>query len=374
MGIQTRRRDFLKYTAGLAGLAALGPLGRPIAAAAQAAGAPVQVAEVDRLDIRVVIDASHDIFQRPRTIAGVTATPIGNPGGAFRVLHNQWGLSLWVESQAAEEKRTVLIDFGYTPEALINNLDIIGLDPALIEAAVVSHGHYDHFGGLEGLVEAYQRILRPGLRLYAGGEDVFCLRVGSSNQLTDSGAIDRRILEQYGVEVVLATEPALVADHGFTSGEIERRTSEVVLGNGQVFFGTREDGLGCDASSYAEAGELGEVVRDTHRHEHATSYNVRDRGLVVVTSCGHSGIVNSALQARDASGVGKVHALVGGFHLGPAEPDYLRQVLGEIRALDPDVIIPMHCSGANFVQAIREEMPDKLLESSTGNLFTFGAA
>lgn len=369
---QASRRNFLRYSGALAGVAAVGGFGRIGPAAA--ATSPLSVPVVDKLSIQVLIDASHDIFARPVTVGGVTSTPAGNPGGQFRVLHNQWGLSLFVESQLGDEQRVVLVDAGYTSPALRNNIEILGVDPARIEAIVVSHGHFDHFGGLEGFVEGFRDVLGDGVKLYVGGEDVFCLRVGGSNQLTDSGAINRAALDALGVEIVLANDPAIVAGHAFTTGEIERRTAERVLGNGQVFLGTREDGLGCRPESYAAADAIGQVVRDEHVHEHATSYHVKDRGLVVITSCGHVGIVNSALQARHASGVEKVHAIVGGFHLGPADDAYLREVLAEIRALDPDVVIPMHCSGANFVQAVREELPGKLLESSTGSRFTFGEA
>jgi 7,8-dihydropterin-6-yl-methyl-4-(beta-D-ribofuranosyl)aminobenzene 5'-phosphate synthase len=114
-------------------------------------------------------------------------------------------------------------------------------------------------------------------------------------------------------------------------------------------------------------------VPDEHLHEHATCFNVRDRGLIVISSCGHVGIVNSAKQAQEVSGVQKVHALVGGFHLGPAPADYLAQVIAEIKTLDPDVIVPMHCSGENFIRAVREQLPDKLLVSYTGARLTFGA-
>ncbi len=102
-------------------------------------------------------------------------------------------------------------------------------------------------------------------------------------------------------------------------------------------------------------------------------FNVKDKGLVVFSSCGHAGIVNSALQAREVSGVEKIHALVGGFHLGPAPADYLNQVIGEIKTLNPDVIVPMHCSGDNFTRAVREQLPEKLLVSTTGSRLVFGA-
>lgn len=371
------RRNFLNYSAALAGSAAVGSLILPGGVRSTSAAALVEVPAVDKLDIRVLIDASHDIFQRPTEIAGVRSTPAGNVNGGDyrRVLHNQWGLSLFVESAAGDDRRKILIDFGYSKEALLNNIELLGVDPSGVEAIVISHGHYDHFGGLVGFVERFRDVLADDVRLVAGGEDNFCLRVRgpSEAQITDSGAPDRAALDALKVDIVLAEKPTVVARHAFTTGEIERRTAEYVLGNGQVYFGVREDGLGCDASAYVEEDRLGQVVKDEHRHEHATSFHVRDRGLVVIGSCSHTGIVNAALQARAVSGIEKVHAIVGGFHLGPAPDDYLRTVIGEIRALDPDVIIPMHCSGANFVEAVRQELPGKLLESSTGSLFSFGA-
>jgi 7,8-dihydropterin-6-yl-methyl-4-(beta-D-ribofuranosyl)aminobenzene 5'-phosphate synthase len=99
---------------------------------------------------------------------------------------------------------------------------------------------------------------------------------------------------------------------------------------------------------------------------------VKERGLVVISSCGHRGIVNSALQAMDVSGVKKVHAVLGGFHLFPADDEYLRRTVAELKTLNPDVLIPFHCSGPNLTTALREQLQDKLVTSTTGTEFTFG--
>jgi len=93
----------------------------------------------------------------------------------------------------------------------------------------------------------------------------------------------------------------------------------------------------------------------------------------VISSCGHAGIVNTVLQAREVSGIDKVHAVMGGFHLFPADDPYLRQVVSELRSLDPDVVIPLHCSGPGVVRVMREAMPDKLVTSTTGTEFRLGA-
>jgi len=113
-------------------------------------------------------------------------------------------------------------------------------------------------------------------------------------------------------------------------------------------------------------------VPDEHIHEHATCFNLKDKGLIVISSCGHVGIVNSVRQAMEVSGVQKVHAVMGGFHLGPAPADYLTQVVAEIGKLNPDVLIPMHCSGLNFTQEAMRQMPGKVLTTTTGTRITFG--
>jgi 7,8-dihydropterin-6-yl-methyl-4-(beta-D-ribofuranosyl)aminobenzene 5'-phosphate synthase len=81
------------------------------------------------------------------------------------------------ESQRGGETRNILMDFGFTPEALVSNVDLLGIDPAALDALVLSHGHYDPFGDIVGFLQAHNDKLKAGLPLYVGGEECFCSRM-----------------------------------------------------------------------------------------------------------------------------------------------------------------------------------------------------
>jgi 7,8-dihydropterin-6-yl-methyl-4-(beta-D-ribofuranosyl)aminobenzene 5'-phosphate synthase len=365
-----KRRDLLKASTGLAWAAVSG-----FSCVEYAAATPIQAPVVEKLSVRVLVDLTHNIFLRPTTLNGVVLTPAPRAKDYTKELHTQWGLSLLLESVKASEQRTVMLDYAYTPEALLNNMDIIGVDAKKIDALIVSHGHFDHYGGLIGFLDKYRGSLPADVKLYAGGEDNFCHRVmptGTPGEFSDFGYLDRRALAARNVGVVLCETPTVIGGHAFTTGQIKRRTDEKILPNTFEQFGIK-DGLGCDASHYTPAELSGKTVPDEHYHEHATVYNVKGRGLVVISSCSHRGVVNAVKQAMEVSGVSKLHALIGGFHLGPASMDYTKRITAEIVALNPDVVAPMHCSGENFVEAMQAIAPDRLLLGSAGAQLTFAA-
>jgi 7,8-dihydropterin-6-yl-methyl-4-(beta-D-ribofuranosyl)aminobenzene 5'-phosphate synthase len=364
----TRRR----FVAGSAALA-----GSVLAVSAtRAAPPPLAVPEVDRLAIRVVLDSSHDIFvEKPvNDLVRVERVSSLTTGRARVPLNSQWGLSLHLESTAAGVTRRQMLDFGTSAEVLAHNIEFLKIDVGQLDGLIVSHGHGDHFGGLVGFLERYRPVLRPDIALVVGGEDNFCWQYqrAPDGQFRSSEVLDRGDLARLGVKWSMVEAPRLIGDHAFSTGKIERASFEKVLPNTFVDYGVH-DGAGCDAGHFTEAEGLGKIVPNQHWHEHATCYNVKGRGLVVVSSCGHAGIINSVRQAQKVSGVSKVHAIVGGFHLGPAPAEYVSQVVAGIKALEPDMLIPMHCSGVNFVAAAHDLMPHELVVSTTGSRFTLGA-
>jgi 7,8-dihydropterin-6-yl-methyl-4-(beta-D-ribofuranosyl)aminobenzene 5'-phosphate synthase len=371
------RRRFLKTSAALGGAFISSRIGRRVRAATARVDAPA----VDRVVIREITDNSHNIFLKSLERPGLTVERVGFPGIAQgKTLQSEWGLALHIESTKGGESRRYLLDFGFTPDVYANNIGMLKIDPALVDALILSHGHFDHYGGLIGFLEARRPEMRKNLRLYSGGEDVYCHRLNRNpdGSFADfKPALDRRKLRALTVEPVLSEDPIVIEGHAFTTGAVPRVSIEHVLPNTWVEIGIK-DGLGCNANAYMNhhftADELaGKPQPDQHWHEHATCFRLGDRGLVVITSCGHGGIINTVRRAQEVSGVEKIYALVGGFHLAPAPDDYLHQVMTELQKFDIEHVMPMHCSGQNFIDLAGKEMPEKLVLCGTGSSFTFTA-
>jgi 7,8-dihydropterin-6-yl-methyl-4-(beta-D-ribofuranosyl)aminobenzene 5'-phosphate synthase len=340
----------------------------------RAAGITGRVPEVDRLAVRVVIDSYQFAVAPSKSLAEVDVQHFGwgisgdKPPGS--TLISEFGLSMHAESQRGAETRNILMDFGFTSQALVNNVDLLGIEPAALDALVLSHGHYDHFGGIVGFLRASNGKLKANLPLYVGGEECFCSREWKAPPVQGNfGALDRRALEEADVAVTFAEEPALVADHAFTTGQIRLSSFEKLLSPSAMTIGV-QDGIGCYPDKFSEERTKA-VIPDQFRHEIAVAFNLKGRGLVVMTSCSHRGVVNAIKQAQAASGVQKVHAVIGGFHLAPYKEDYVRETIKALQEIDLDYLIPLHCTGEPFYEIAKVEMPTKLLRSYTGTRFVF---
>jgi 7,8-dihydropterin-6-yl-methyl-4-(beta-D-ribofuranosyl)aminobenzene 5'-phosphate synthase len=326
------------------------------------------VPTVDSLELTTVVDNFANVFapdfERPDI---AVSAPVPAPD-YHRAYAAEWGYSLLARGTVGSAaSQSVLIDFGYTPAALLNNLDLLGFDPQGIDAMLLSHGHYDHFGGLDGLL-ATGRV-RRGTPLFIGGEEAFCARTrGTSPGASSFGAIDRPALAGAGIAVIVSADPHVVAGQGFTTGRIpyvsgERPRTPTAMRPGQ----------NCNRALLDPAKRDLDFVVDDAAHELGTAFNVAGRGLVVIGSCSHRGIINTVRRAQAVSGVKRIHAIVGGFHLIP--PQTRQQALDTVammQAIGPDYIIPGHCSGDTFIVAASAAMPDKVIRSVVGARYRFG--
>ena len=138
------------------------------------------VPEVDRVSVRVVVDSYQFAVVADKKTGPVDVQHFGwglsgdKPPG--RTLISEFGLAMHAESKRGRETRNLLMDFGFTPEALNNNASLLAVDPRELDTLVLSHGHYDHFGGLVGFLQQNKGILKAGLPFYIGGEECFCSR------------------------------------------------------------------------------------------------------------------------------------------------------------------------------------------------------
>ncbi len=332
------------------------------------------VPEVDSLSLQVIVDSgTFGPFLPELNLPGLQVIRAGNGGplNAPRMLPNallgEFGLSILGESTLGTTKRRVLVDFGYSAQALANNLALLGVDTATIDAAVLSHGHLDHYGGFAALFGSVAGK-RYALPLTVGGEEVFCDRVAFvGNPPPNMGALDRSALKRAGYEVRVRPEPAMISDHGFTTGVIPLTGFERAAIPTQM-----RPGVGCDRALLAPAKRAAVNIDDDAEHELATCYAVKGLGLVVIASCSHRGVLNSVRQAQAVSGIDKVHAVMGGFHLvRPRTDEEARLTAAEFVKMNPTYLIPMHCTGEVFIAEAQRLMPQKVIRSYVGSKFLF---
>lgn len=330
------------------------------------------VQPVDEVTLQVVVDAAtFGPFLPNEVLPGLRVERTGGGSGirmSRKSLMAEFGLSLLLQSRRGSETRQVLVDFGYSPEVLSNNLALLGIKPDNIDAAVLSHGHLDHYGGFAGLFGGQQARGRK-LPLIVGGEETFCERVAMIGEPPPvMGALDREELVRAGFQPQIAATPITVAAHAFTTGVIPLESFERAAIPTQM-----RPGVGCDVSQLSPGKRVETQVADDGEHELATCYVVRDLGLVVIASCSHRGVLNSVRRAQAVSGVDKVHAVIGGFHLvRPRTEDEARRTVAEFAQINPTYIVPMHCTGEVFIEEALQRMPEKVIRPYVGNKLVFG--
>lgn len=325
------------------------------------------VPQVDTLTLQIVVDnATFGPFLPNQTFPGLRVVRNASGTGGWTMsrtpLMAEFGLSVLAESRLASSSKMVMVDFGYSPEVIRSNITVLGIDASRIDAAVLSHGHLDHYGGFAG-VFADSKSKGKRVPLVVGGEETFCERVAMIGTPPPvMGSLDRERLKEAGFDVRIAPDPVVMAGHALTTGRIPMTGFERAAIPTQM-----RPGVGCNASELSEAKRQLTIVPDDGEHEVATFYNVKDLGLVVIASCSHRGVINSVRRAQAISGVSRVHMVIGGFHLvSPRTKEEAHRTVTELAAMDPAYIVPMHCTGEDFIGEALRVMPQKIIRPYVG--------
>lgn len=269
----------------------------------------------------------------------------------------QHGFSVLVMVRKDDEVHQILFDTGISPEGCVESMARLDLNPAEIEVIVCSHGHFDHATGLSGLAARLGRTNLPVLlhpefwsqrRLAIPGREPFELPTTS-----------RRALKDAGFDIIENRQPSFLFERSvLITGEVDRTTP------------------------FEQGNPIHEAKRNDHWEpdpfildDQALILNVRDKGLVVLTGCGHAGVVNTARYARRLTGVDQLHLLMGGFHLsGRLFEPIIEPTVAALSELDIDTIIPAHCTGWKATHTLAARMPDAFIQNSVGTTYTLVAA
>ena len=309
--------------------------------------------EVERVEILTLQDNFIDIMASDNSAIISRARFLIN-GEIKTSIRAEHGFSAIVRTTTAGRTRTLLFDFGFSKDGAVANAKALGVDMGEIEVMVLSHGHSDHFGGFEKLVKM---IGRDGVELVlhpAAFKQQRYLKF-AGNFKARFPEVTRKKIEKKGVRLGETKEPLPLLDGDVLYlGEICRQT-EFEKGMPHAFF-----------------MDKGVETWDPIEEDTGIAINLKGRGLVVLTGCAHSGIVNTVNYARTVTGVNPVHVIMGGFHLaGPAFEPIVEKTIEELKKINPAYIVPTHCTGRKSVMEIEKAMPSQFILNMAGTGLTF---
>jgi 7,8-dihydropterin-6-yl-methyl-4-(beta-D-ribofuranosyl)aminobenzene 5'-phosphate synthase len=317
-----------------------------------------EIVAVDRLDVLVLVDNVTDSLSSTpsNVIPEWTGLITGGrmhivSGGAICCAHH--GLSLLITAHVGGEKRTLLLDAGPEGATFLRNAGILGVDFGAIDAVVLSHGHWDHAGGLLAAVEAIARARGVGEAACYVHPGMFAQR--ATQRPTGEMAVhepvpDPIMLAEAGARVVNTTEPQTLCGGAFwLSGEIPRRTRYEVGLPGHMR-------RGADGKSW----EPDPLLMD----ERFVSVRVKDKGQFVFSACSHAGIINVLRHAKRESPKVPLYGAMGGMHLSGVTEKAIPRTVADLKKLGLKLLAPGHCTGWRALSAMAQEFGDQLLAPS----------
>ncbi len=345
MKSEMNRREFLKESAVTGALFLAGDLlrGAPVVYGA------VNIPEAEKITITIIMDNYLDPTRPSRKI-DIRYTGAGGGGP----LYAQHGLACHIEPIVNGRSHPFLFDFGMTFPGTSRNMDALKIDFEKLEALGLSHGDNDHFGALVELLKSRKEKIPKGIPFYVGEETFGERSTKGPDGIRKSPELKREEIQNLGwVKVVEIKDPTSIVSGAYLTGRIERVT-DYEKGKPQALI-KRGDHL----------------EHDDYVGEQAVIINLKGKGLVVLSGCAHAGIVNTVKHAQKITGVEKVHAIMGGFHLTGAKEEIIQRTVSDIKTIAPDYIMPMHCTGFEALEAFAKMMPDQFIFNTVGTKYIF---
>jgi 7,8-dihydropterin-6-yl-methyl-4-(beta-D-ribofuranosyl)aminobenzene 5'-phosphate synthase len=320
---------------------------------------------VERVKITILSDNTTDItLQTDPLFEGRVVQPRRKVIAALA----EHGLAMMIEIDG----KSILYDFGGFGLAILKNIEVLNINPTIFQKAVLSHGHFDHFGALMKMLPmmgpSKEVIISPEIYkqkiVYVGdsGEkmDINQLKANyktlkKEGKIQEMPIIKKKMLDtlikDHSQNLIETRMPLELMPGVWTSGEIE------ILDKSEL---TENLFLLSDGANFEE---------ETFRDEIALYIRVKNKGLVVLTGCGHTGIINIIKHGQKLLGLNKIYAVIGGFHLNWCSEEHINQVLSYFQEMDPTIISGMHCTGFNFNSKLFSLLPKTASLAVVGTTF-----
>lgn len=306
--------------------------------------------QVDEVRITTVMDNSIDIAMAGSEVA--KRLHLGPNPFERQLPIAEHGFSALIEVRQGDKRGVVLFDTGISRQGILYNLDAMEINAGDIQAIICSHGHPDHVMGLPGLIDRLGKrnlslILHPDAYL----ERKLILPNGSEVNLPPPKKSD---FQRENIEIIEEAGPSMLLDGLLlVSGEVPRTTGFEI--GFPIHYAKRQGNWEPDP-----------LIMD----DQCAIIHVRDKGLVIVTGCGHAGIINIIRNAQTLTGIQKIYAVAGGFHLtgGLFEPR-IQATVEELQKINPTYVMPGHCTGWLAIHLIARTMPEAFIANSVGTVF-----
>lgn len=259
------------------------------------------------------------------------------------------GFGCHIEVTAGGRKNSLLMDFGVSENGTANNIKAMRMDLAGVGAAVLSHGHFDHYGGLASVMG----LVGGKIPLYLGSEAFSRRYINMPGMRVDLGRLEPEKVEAAGCAIKEISGPEEIMPGVLAIGPVPRITD---FEQGSPLLAVERDG---------------QILADHFPGELSLAFNLSGKGLVILTACAHNGIVNITRRAMELTGEHRIHAILGGFHLSGAPAVTIEKTAAALTELAPGQIVPMHCTGFEALKALSDRLAGKFVLYSAGSCYTY---